>query len=74
MAATGHHFEDVMATNHPPGIAGEVADCSYNIQWAIRQLWRMYWVRHFQRDVSSVFISVGDVDTPWLPQFISHGL
>ena len=25
MVATGHHLEDVMATCHPPGIAGEVA-------------------------------------------------
>ena len=42
MAAIGHLFEDLMATYHPPGTAGEFAGRSSNNQWAIRQLWRKY--------------------------------
>ena len=38
-AATGHTFEDVMTTYHPPGIAGQVAGTSSNTQSAFRQLW-----------------------------------
>ena len=33
-AATGHLFEDVMATDHLPGIAGGVAETSPNTQCA----------------------------------------
>ena len=50
MAATGHLFEDMMATYHPPGIAGKVAGKSPNTQWAFRQLWKQYGVELFQRD------------------------
>ena len=35
-AATGYLFEEVMATRHPPGIAGDVAETS-NTQCAFRQ-------------------------------------
>ena len=43
-SATGHLFEDVMATYHQPGIAGEACGKSSNIQWAFRQLWKKYGV------------------------------
>ena len=36
-AATGHLFKEVMATCHPPGIAGDVAETSSNTQCALRQ-------------------------------------
>ena len=71
MAATGHLFEDMMATYHPPGIAGEVAGKSSNTQWAFRQLWKKYGVELHERDLSSVFMTVGDADTLWHPQFFS---
>ena len=32
VAATGHLFEEVMATSHPPGVAGDVAETSSNTQ------------------------------------------
>merc|ERR1712136_553714 len=64
MAATGHLFEDMMATYHPPGIAGKVAGKSSNTQWAFRQLWsNVVW--NLPRDLNSVFMTVGDAD----PQF-----
>ena len=36
-AATGHLFEEVMATRHPPGVAGDGAETSSNTQCAFRQ-------------------------------------
>ena len=47
-ATTGHPFEDAMATRHPPGIAGDVAEISPSTQCAFRQ------------KVSSGLVSVGD--------------
>ena len=40
MAIRGRVFEDMMATHIPPGIAGESAGRSSNIQWVYGQLWR----------------------------------
>ena len=37
-AATGHLFEDVMATCHPLGVAGGRQTRSSNVQWAFRHL------------------------------------
>ena len=37
MATTGHLIEDVTASYHPPGLAGDVAKTSSNTQWAFRQ-------------------------------------
>ena len=51
-AATGHPFEDVMATCHPPGIAGDDAETSSNTQCAFRQLLKKYGVDFRQ----SVFV------------------
>ena len=36
-AATGHVFEEVMATRHPPGVAGDVAETSSNTLCAFLQ-------------------------------------
>ena len=54
MAATGHLFEDVTASYHPPGVAGKAAGKI---------------IQHPVGLPSSVFITVGDPDTPWLPHF-----
>ena len=71
MAATGHHLEDVMATCHPPGVAEEVGCAASITQWAFRQFRMKQGVELHQRDLSSVFTTVGDVDTPWHPHFFS---
>ena len=71
MAATGHLFEDMMATCHPPGIAGEAAGESSNTKWAFRQLRKKYGVELHQRHLNSVFMTVGDADTPGHPEFFS---
>ena len=70
MAVSGHLFEDIMATFHPPGITGEVACKSSKTQWAFRQLWKKYGVELHQLDLGSVFPTVGDPDTLWHPQFL----
>ena len=36
MAATGHLFEDMTDTYHPPGVAGVWQARSSNVQWAFR--------------------------------------
>ena len=43
---------------------------SFNTQWAFRQLWKKYGEEFHQRDLSRVFITVGDADTRWHLQFI----
>ena len=58
MAATGHLFEEMMATFHPPGVAGGWQARSSNVQRALRQLGKKNGVEHFQRDLSSVFMAV----------------
>ena len=68
MATTGHLFEKMMATCHSLGIAGKVAGKSSNTQWAFRQHWKKCGVELHQRGLSSVFITVGDADTPRHPQ------
>ena len=67
VVATGHLLNDVVATCHPPGFAGEVAETSSNTQCASRQLWKKYGVDF----TSSVLTTSGDADTPWHPQFFS---
>ena len=64
-------FEDTMAKFHPPGIAEEVAGTSSNTQCAFRQLREKYGVKRRRHDLSSVFMTVDDPDTPWHPQLFS---
>ena len=73
MTATGHLFEDMTATYHPPGVAGGWQARSSNVQfqWASRQLWKKNGVEHFKGDLSSVFMAVGDANTPKHPQLFS---
>ena len=42
MAATGHLFQDLMATCHPPVMLDDVAETSSNTQCAFRQLLTKY--------------------------------
>ena len=63
VAATGHLFEEMMATYHSLGIAGMVAGKSSNTQWAFRQLWKKCGVELHQRGLSIVFMTV-DVPEP----------
>ena len=51
MAATGHLFEEMMATFHPPGVAGGRQARSSNVQWALRQLWKKNGVERPQQCV-----------------------
>ena len=71
MVASGHLFEDVTATYHPPCIDGEVAETSSNTQFAFRQHWKKYRVDCHRHDLSSVFMTVGDADTVHLGRSLS---
>ena len=59
-AETGHPFEEVIATCHPPGIAEQVARNSSDTQSAFRSSGRNA-VWNF---TSSMLMTVGDADTP----------
>ena len=60
----------VMATCHLFGIAEQVAGNPSDTQSAFRQLWEKYGVKRRRHDLSSVFMTVVDPDTPWHPQFV----
>jgi hypothetical protein len=68
---TRHLFSDIIAAYHPAGLSGEIAGKSSNTQWAYRaalQRWRLDLASY---DASKVFLTVGDADTLWHPQFFS---
>lgn len=67
---TSHLFADVIATFHPEGIDGEVAGKSSNTQWAFRETLRQYGPK-LPRDLSKVFLTVGDADTLWHPHYFA---
>ena len=78
MAETGRLFEEMVATFHPPGVAGGLQAKSSDVQWALRQLWMKNGVEHFQFDLSSVFMAVGVLTHPgaathpffWVEMFV----
>ena len=59
----------MMATCHLLGIAKQVSGNPSDTQSAFRQLWEKYGVKRRRHDLSSVFMTVVDPDTPWHPQF-----
>eukprot|EP00928_Gymnodinium_smaydae_P042162 TRINITY_DN2842_c2_g2_i1.p1 TRINITY_DN2842_c2_g2~~TRINITY_DN2842_c2_g2_i1.p1 ORF type:complete len:683 (+),score=161.43 TRINITY_DN2842_c2_g2_i1:93-2141(+) len=69
MKATRHLFKDICATYHPPGLPGELAGKSSNTQWAYRSALVRYKADLAKLDPTRVFISVGDADTLWNPQY-----
>ncbi|CAE8636391.1 unnamed protein product, partial [Polarella glacialis] len=66
---TKHLFADVFATFHPVGRPGEVAGKSSNTQWAYKEMLTHYASDLARCDPTRVFISVGDADTLWHPQY-----
>ena len=61
MTETGHLFEEMVATFHPPGVPGGLQAKSSNVQWALRQLWMKNGVEF---DLSSVVVAVGVLTHP----------
>ena len=59
----------VMATCHLISIPEQVAGTSSDTQSAFRQLWEECGVKRHRHDLSSVFMTVDDPDTPWHPHF-----
>jgi len=71
IAATSHLFADIFATFHPENVPGEVPGKSSNTQWAYREALRQYGPILLGCDLSRVFLTVGDADTHWHPQYLS---
>jgi len=71
ISATKHLFAGIVASAHPKGLPGEVAGKSSNTQWAFREAMRTFAPMLARRDPSKVFLTVGDADTLWHPQFWS---
>eukprot|EP00930_Biecheleria_cincta_P100444 TRINITY_DN9208_c0_g1_i1.p1 TRINITY_DN9208_c0_g1~~TRINITY_DN9208_c0_g1_i1.p1 ORF type:complete len:790 (+),score=102.78 TRINITY_DN9208_c0_g1_i1:305-2371(+) len=66
---TKHLFVDMLATFHPPKRPGEIAGKSSNTQWAYQELLG-HWASDLGKyDPKRVFLSVGDADTLWHPQY-----
>ena len=63
---TGHHLEDMIISLV---LLKRWLARSSNNQWVFRHLWKEYCEELHQRDLRSVFVTVGDADTPWHPQF-----
>ena len=61
-------FGDVMANYHPPEIAGEVGCTSSNAQWAFPTALEEIRCRPHWRDLTSMFMTIGDADTLCHPQ------
>jgi hypothetical protein len=71
MQKTRHLFSDIMAAYHPPNLSGELAGKSSNTQWAYRAALQHWRLELANVDASKVFLTVGDADTLWHPQFFS---
>eukprot|EP00445_Apocalathium_hangoei_P014618 CAMPEP_0203887292 /NCGR_PEP_ID=MMETSP0359-20131031/31017_1 /ASSEMBLY_ACC=CAM_ASM_000338 /TAXON_ID=268821 /ORGANISM="Scrippsiella Hangoei, Strain SHTV-5" /LENGTH=682 /DNA_ID=CAMNT_0050808281 /DNA_START=40 /DNA_END=2088 /DNA_ORIENTATION=- len=71
ISQTSHLFADIFATFHPENVPGEVAGKSSNTQWAYREALRQYGPILLGCDLSRVFLTVGDADTHWHPQYLS---
>jgi hypothetical protein len=63
-------FADIIATFHPENLPGETAGKSANCQWAFREVQRRYGPR-FGHCADTVFLTVGDADTLWHPNFFT---
>lgn len=68
---TSHLFADILATYHPSGLPGEVPGKSSNTQWAYRKATQHYGRMLVGQDLSKVFLTVGDADTLWHPQYFT---
>lgn len=68
---TSHLFADVMSTTHPDKLPGEVPGKSSNTQWGYREALRKYSPKLQTRDLTRVFLTIGDADTLWHPQYFS---
>mmetsp|Transcript_43608 Transcript_43608/g.79463 ORF Transcript_43608/g.79463 Transcript_43608/m.79463 type:complete len:743 (+) Transcript_43608:55-2283(+) len=62
-------FADIFPAFHPKGLPGELAGKSSNTQWAYREAVAKYAAELQTWNPAKVFISVGDADTLWHPQY-----
>jgi len=66
-----HLFADLSATFHPANLPGDLVGKSSNSQWAYRQVLQRFAAKLSKMDPSQVFLTVGDADTLFHPQYFS---
>merc|ERR1719284_1319404 len=71
ISQASHLFAGITASFHPQDQPGELAGKSSNCQWAFCEAIRYFSADIAQFDASQVFLTVGDADTLWHPQFFS---
>lgn len=71
ISQASHLFAGLIATYHPKDIPGELAGKSSNCQWAYSEALRSFALDIAKLPASRVFLTVGDADTLWHPQFFS---
>jgi len=71
ISRSSHLFAGILATFHPHGLMGEIAGKSANCQWAYRHAMQQLAPEIARFGASRVFLTVGDADTLWHPQFFS---
>jgi len=71
IAMASHLFADIAASYHPANLPGELPGKSSNTQWAYKEVLRRHSAHFAAMDASRVFLTVGDADTLWHPQFFS---
>ena len=69
MAETGHHLEDVMANCHPPWYCWKGDWQDHSTPRGSFSTPLEAGEESHRRDLSSMFMTVGDTDTFWHPQF-----
>eukprot|EP00929_Paragymnodinium_shiwhaense_P096962 TRINITY_DN5872_c0_g1_i1.p1 TRINITY_DN5872_c0_g1~~TRINITY_DN5872_c0_g1_i1.p1 ORF type:complete len:713 (+),score=155.79 TRINITY_DN5872_c0_g1_i1:129-2267(+) len=71
IAKTSHMFAGIIASFHPADLPGEIAGKSSNTQWAFREMLRSYASVLGKFDPAQVYLTVGDADSLWHPQYFS---
>ena len=64
-------FYDITAVYHPAGLPNELVGKSSNTQWAFREAMRVYASELSKFDPSRIFLTVGDADTLWHPEYFA---
>jgi len=71
LSAKKHLFADMIASYHPAGLPGEIPGKSSNEQWGFREALKVWKDKLSNVDPSLVFLSIGDADALWHPDYFS---
>jgi len=71
VSAKKHLFADMIVSCHPAGLPGEISGKSSNTQWGLREALKGWKDKLSNVDPSLVFLSVGDADALWHPDYFT---